>query len=93
MPKKCSRCGARHREDPECGKGEHLALPPRPRTRTPETEHVENDQAVEVGLAGRTAKKRKQHMWRCRICEFPIFGNWGDVLDHEADICPLRKEG
>lgn len=79
---KCSRCGARHREDPECGRGVHLSLPPRPRTRTPEAVHTDNDQAVE---GPRT--------WRCRICDFPVFGNWGDVLDHEADICPLRKEG
>lgn len=30
MDKKCSRCGAKYREDESCGKTIHDSLPPRP---------------------------------------------------------------
>ena len=30
VPKKCSRCGAKYKEDPSCGKSVHEFLPPKP---------------------------------------------------------------
>lgn len=50
----CSRCGAKWQEDPSCGKGEHLSLPPRPAdVPTPA------DEAAEIAReSARLANKR-----------------------------------